>query len=320
MDMENAFILGAGFSVDEQFPLMRGLKERVFHFLEAERHSSYAPFLMPGNGGFTEGQFQAGLRQIDGAGTLEFEGLLIALRAYLKTAGPHDPAHVILRVLRIGCARLLWCIHNSIWRVDPHYLCFAQAVAGSGDKPGTVVSFNWDLVAERAFHDATFPWAYTRGQQNAVPVLKPHGSINWSGFLRESLKSDYAGWAPIASHSRLSYDRFNPLSNPDMQDINPYLRYMIFPGDSESAEDPDLKLIWNDVCAAIQSSEAVVFIGYSLPDYDSWSRRFFAEVCAGKAVEIYNPSPAVLTRFREVFGEAAEVHQQTFGQCVYCQG
>jgi hypothetical protein len=37
-------------------------------------------------------------------------------------------------------------------------------------------------------------------------------------------------------------------------------------------------------------------------------------------VEIYNPSPAVLTRFREVFGEAAEVHQQTFGQCVYCQG
>jgi hypothetical protein len=74
-----------------------------------------------------------------------------------------------------------------------------------------------------------------------------------------------------------------------MQEINPDLRYMIFPGDSESAEDPDLALIWNDVRAAIHSSEAVVFIGYSLPAYDSWSCRFFTEVCASKPVEVYNP-------------------------------
>lgn len=315
--MGKTFILGAGFSVDENFPLMHGLKERVLHFLEAERHSSYDTFLMPENGGFTEGQFSAGLRQIDGPGTLGFEEVLIALRSHLKTAGSSDPAHVTHQVLRIGCARLLWCIQNSVWRVGPPYLRFANAVAGSKGMPGTVVSFNWDLLAERAFQDAEFRWAYTRRQQGVVPILKPHGSINWNGFLRKGLKSSYNGWTPIAPNSRLSYDRYNPFSNPDVQEINPDLRYMIFPGDLESAEDPDLSVIWQDVRAAIESSEAVVFIGYSLPDYDSWSCRFFAEVCAGKIVEVYNPNPAVLTRFREVFGEAVELHQQTFPQCVY---
>jgi hypothetical protein len=151
------------------------------------------------------------------------------------------------------------------------------------------VSFNWDLVAERAFHNAKLPCVYTRQWKGPVAILKPHGSIHWSGFLREGLKSDYTGWVPTASNNRLSYDQFNPLGNPDMQEINPDLRYMIFPGDSESAEDPDLALIWNDVRAAIHSSEAVVFIGYSLPAYDSWSCRFFTEVCASKPVEVYNP-------------------------------
>jgi hypothetical protein len=62
-----------------------------------------------------------------------------------------------------------------------------------------------------------------------------------------------------------------------------------------------------------------VFIGYSLPAYDSWSCRFFTEVCASKPVEVYNPDHNVLQRFREVFGEGTKVHEQTFGQCLYCQ-
>jgi hypothetical protein len=48
------FVLGAGFSVLQQFPLVRGLKERVVHFLEAERHCRYETFLEPGNGGLRE--------------------------------------------------------------------------------------------------------------------------------------------------------------------------------------------------------------------------------------------------------------------------
>jgi hypothetical protein len=57
-----------------------------------------------------------------------------------------------------------------------------------------------------------------------------------------------------------------------------------------------LRAYWNDVRAAIHSSEAVVFIGYSLPAYDSWSCCFFMEVRASKPVEVYNPDQTVLKR------------------------
>jgi hypothetical protein len=77
--ISTAFVLGAGFSAAEQFPLVRGLRERVLHFLEAEQHSAYRVFLTAGNGGFSEGQFRAGLKAIDPNETLAFEELLIEL-------------------------------------------------------------------------------------------------------------------------------------------------------------------------------------------------------------------------------------------------
>jgi hypothetical protein len=71
--MKNTFVLGAGFSVEHQFPLMYGLKKRVIHFLEAERHSAYATFLKPGNAGLPKGQFYSGLEEVDTQNKLELE-------------------------------------------------------------------------------------------------------------------------------------------------------------------------------------------------------------------------------------------------------
>jgi hypothetical protein len=76
---DKAFILGAGFSRAEQFPLVSGLRAGVIHFIEAEQHSAYRVFLQPGNGGFSKGQFYEGLERIDPTHEMEFEELLIAL-------------------------------------------------------------------------------------------------------------------------------------------------------------------------------------------------------------------------------------------------
>lgn len=80
MDTERptTFILGAGFSAAQQFPLMKGLKDRVIHFIEAEQHYRYADWLRP-DSDFPKGKFYAGLEYIDPKNNLGFEELLIKL-------------------------------------------------------------------------------------------------------------------------------------------------------------------------------------------------------------------------------------------------
>src|SRR5213078_444388 len=108
MPTPTTFILGAGFSVEQGFPLLRGFKERVLHYLEAERHPSYETFLQPDDL-FPIGQFYAGLQSVDPGNNLGFEELLIALREHLVSANSMDACFTTDRVLRIGAARLLWC-------------------------------------------------------------------------------------------------------------------------------------------------------------------------------------------------------------------
>jgi len=313
-------VLGAGFSASEQFPLVMGLRARVLHFLEAERHSSYRMFMEPGNGGHAEGQFYAGLHEIDPNDTLEFEELLIALQRRLQNTFAEDPCHTTLRVLKIGCARLLWCIHNSIWKVGSVYENFVSWLRMPQDSsPNAIVSFNWDVLVERTLADSSVAWSYWNSDPSVIPVLKPHGSINWSGHLRENLRAEYGGWKPLGQGSRLSYDSWEPLSNPNKQEINSDLRYMIFPGDPELPDrDEDVRLLWDRISEAVLQREAIAFVGYSLPEYDSFATERFKELARGKRVEVYTPNEKHLARFESVFPKA-ELHKEKFEHSVYAK-
>lgn len=313
------FILGAGFSVAQGLPLVRGLKERVVEFVRANPHPLDQACLEPGNGGHRRGQFYAGLDTVDPQGTLGFEEVLIALRKRLETANPDDPCYITRNVLQSGCARLLWSIHNSIRAVSPCYGNFATWLHRPGvGKPASVVSFNWDVLVETALTACHLLWSYSISQPGDVPVLKPHGSINWSGYLRTGGVCEYSGWERIAPGSQLSWDRSNPLVDPDQQEVNRDLRYMLFPGDPELPKhDPDLKLIWSDVERAIAEHEVLVFLGYSAPEYDSSAAEFFKRVAAQKRVEVYNPDKDHLSRFEAIFGPSAQLVPQTFEDSPY---
>ena len=310
-----AFVLGAGFSVDEQYPLVRTMKGQVIHFLEAERHSAYWTFMKPGNGGYGRGQFYAGLEIIDPDNDLQFEELLVALRKRLKQNIAIDPCHITEKVLRIGAARLLWAIHNSIWEVATSYKNSAGWLGMKG-LPHGLISFNWDLQAELLLTQANVPWSYSI--TSGIPVIKPHGSITWSGHLREGLVPEYAYWQSIAVGSNLSFDSAEPLSNPFKQGINMNLNYMIFPGDPDLPDaDADVALLWRDVAAVIKNAECVAFIGYSLPAYDSYAARFFKEAVQAKKIVAINPAFDHLQRFKALFGDAVELRQEKFKECPY---
>ena len=95
---------------------------------------------------------------------------------------------------------------------------------------------------------------------------------------------------------------------------------MIFPGDPESArDDTDLQMIWDWTSKTISEREALVFIGYSLPDYDSFSVEFFRRLSIGKMVEVYNPSKEHLEKFRFVFGNRAILEPLKFQGSKYAK-
>jgi hypothetical protein len=320
--LTKTFVLGAGFSAAQDFPLVGGLKDRVVRSIEAERHALYRTFLEPGNGGHTRGQFYAGLDQIQKAGKFEFEELLIALRHRLKRGDSTDPCHVTEMVLRSGCARLLWCIHNSISRLETCYIHFSKWLAPDGGRKSgnAIASFNWDVLAERTLYDSSIPWGYCASLSSGVPILKPHGSINWSRHLQENLRADYPDWLPIGPASKLCFDAANPFANPDLDEANPDHRCMISPGDPElPVDDSDILQIWKEAEETIRGRDILIFIGYSLPAYDSYALDFFKRVSRGKVIEVYNPSKEHLVRFRDELGSKVRPCPQRFKECIYAK-
>ncbi len=314
-----AFILGAGFSAAAGFPLAYGLGERIIDFIETDRHSMHAVFLTPGQG-YSNGQFYEGLKLADPRSELAFEELLIKLVSDCEHARDDDPRHTTLRVLRSGCARLLWKIQNEIDSVPACYENFAiRFFKDSAARGNSVVTLNWDLIMEKALSHAMTPWQYTRSS-GAVSILKPHGSINWSSFLANNGCCDYVGWNRIAPQSKFSYDASHPLQNPDVDEIHPDFRPMLFPGDPELPEkECNLKLIWHEVEKALDMSETLVFIGYSFPDYDSYAREIFQRYSTRKLIEVYNPSEAYLERSKEILGRHTQLFTKKFEDCPYAQ-
>lgn len=95
---------------------------------------------------------------------------------------------------------------------------------------------------------------------------------------------------------------------------------MIFPGDTEQPKaDRDAELLWRDAARVIDRAEAVVFIGYSLPDYDSDAREFFIDAVEGKKIVTINPSASDLGKFAAIFGHGVEFRQEVFSDCPYGQ-
>jgi hypothetical protein len=214
---------------------------------------------------------------------------------------------------------MFWCLHGLNPFPESCYRNFASWLGRAGGS-NTIASFNWDVVAATALTGGGVSWSYSLSQPATVAVLKPHGSINWNGYLRRNFRNDSGLWQPIGPGNRLSYPAETPLKNPDQQEINPDLRYALFPGDPDLPEqDEDLGLIWRDVETALAASDKVVFIGYSLPGYDCFAREFFRERTARKQIEVYNPSGVILQKYKTLFGADVRLHKDGFASGHYAR-
>lgn len=224
---------------------------------------------------FPDGKFQAGLHRIDPSDNRGFEEWMTDL---LKAADEYPACVQTYHVLRHACAKLLWEKQIGIASLPDSYIHFARRVR----RDLGVVSFNWDLICERALEDAGVPWGYS-ASTTPIPVIKPHGSLNWTNHLQQAdsgkMFSNPDDVVPIALNSTLSYIPARPFEDPLLECDSDDLRHVTFPGDLESVDPTerpraaaDQDRLWRETTELIAAGDRIVFIGYSLPRYDALAR------------------------------------------------
>jgi len=125
------FVLGAGFSHGAGYPLGPDLKPRVLRYIDDAQEQDIRE---------TRDKVYRALGDLDQEVQLSFD-------EFARACGHDHPD--ALRTLRLACRGLFWSIHPSAKASAP-YRAFARwASTGVG-----VLSFNWDLLVERAAKDS----------------------------------------------------------------------------------------------------------------------------------------------------------------------
>lgn len=256
---------------------------------------------------FPKGKFWDSLRRVDPEDRRGFEELMIDLRCQEK----EYPACVQARhVLRYACAQLLWAKQNTFVNVPESYRYFARLVRGELG----VISFNWDLICERALEKEWVPWGYSQHTAQ-IPVIKPHGSLNWTNHPMQEDWGRRIGnppeCRPIAPDSSISHMPDKPFDDPLLKYDSDDLRCLIFPDYDELLDHhagacarAEKTRLWNEATSLIERAKQVAFIGYSLPSYDSEARQRLECACRRKVVIVCNPATDVIEEFRRVFQQS----------------
>jgi|GEM_PF-7100129 len=295
------FVLGAGFSAHAGYPLVKSLRKPVLEMV-LDDHEGRFFWCERWREEFTEVLNAADIALSTTGKNPEhcFEELLL----HLEKIRAADPAAMTTdRILRGATGRYLWELNKGELSVAYRsFVSHAKHAVG-------VISFNWDVLLESALWQAGTLWEY-RPCNAPLPVIKPHGSINWSSHIYQGASGDPM-WHNLFPGSGLCWIRprssADQSTEPDPAFQDPFpdcsnsdLNYMLFPGDPDSPEETagdaisektvsDRRMLWEDACSLIGRSDEVVFLGYSLPGYDSYALKRLKNACKGKRIVVVNP-------------------------------
>jgi hypothetical protein len=177
-------------------------------------------------------------------------------------------------------------------------------------EPDTILSFNYDLVPERALKPMAEQrgislqrWIYglapnTRGADLPL-VLKLHGSSNWklnqSDNKTESIEVRTKTWSELDEY---------PGYRGDIGEGTAFPIFLPF-WDKRIERQPWLHL-WRKAYDRLRAAEALVVWGYSLPATDIKAQHFFTLALANKVVKlcVIDPAEETRRRWRELLPQA----------------
>lgn len=151
----------------------------------------------------------------------------------------------------------------------------------------TVVSFNYDTVFERSLPVRRCAhYVGIEGARGTIPLLKPHGSVNWRQTGRGTIEvGTPSGPAVIVAPTHLKF-----VAGPDSPE-NGQAGYL------DQADE--IRQIWAEMEREMRLARSLVFIGYSFPVADLYFASVLRSVLADRDttpdVVIVNPDAVAIS-------------------------
>ena len=325
--IDRVYLIGAGASVPYGLPTLKTLTWDLSQSMSPEDRTTFSTAVYE--------CFGTALRK-NGA-IPDFEELLNRLdpRAllYLEDVGLGGPDSFRRKAAELALSGLRTFIRDACARVSENEGPFDFLVRSLSEK-NLLVSFNWDVLLECALLRAGRKFAYLPSghAEDAVVLLKPHGSINWFALLdREMLMVAGDSNLDVVGHDLSNYMLYvkEPLSPISFGSSSPIVQHVLsrvpaivppmaskllsvggVPRDGfvEAGHARTMKATWRHFIEALEQASELVAIGYSLPGTDAASiealKRFGASANAQrpKRVLLVEPQDAVAERYRSLLG------------------
>ncbi len=193
----------------------------------------------------------------------------------------------------------------------------------------SLITFNYDISLDLALNLLVLPYGYCLDRDYQIPLLKPHGSLNWaicnkcggispvtineygqkyfnSRIIDEFFKTELGREPQIGKNMHLEmrnllnkhecpYCKTKSLSNPVLCDEEPFI---IPPTKNKNYEK--LKIIHDRVKEEIGSVDYIYIIGYSFPESDDSIRKYIDEHAKNyKRMIIINPEQSLKEQFKD---------------------
>lgn len=153
----------------------------------------------------------------------------------------------------------------------------------------TIVSFNYDTIFETSLQGGKAHYTCVDCGGNAVSVLKPHGSVNWSAGTDGSIKVETSPRkSVIVAPTHL---KFVSTSSDVDDDVDRSL-------DGYLDQSEQIRQIWEQMEERMRGARALVFIGYSFPQADLYFSSVLRSVLADRKttpdIVIVNPDAVAI--------------------------
>lgn len=229
--------------------------------------------------------------------------------------------------VRVAIPEYFYRLRQSPIKGPDLYLAWARGKVRSGD---VILTFNYDLACERALRTEGLweigdGYGFLLGPEiippSKVKVLKLHGSTNWLGMLFggnrgfSQVSSGAYGPRPCLFGGRdFSYlDYPDDVRDPHAKGISstggdpalilPTLHKNFFQQTSFGREwEPFWNYMWSEAAQALNASEKIVVIGYSMPRADERARELLLKRSNHKAEILVfsgSTSSAICEEFRK---------------------
>jgi hypothetical protein len=186
----------------------------------------------------------------------------------------------------------------------------------------SVITFNYDLACDFAFHNGRIPVNYGLDDfvhPNGVFLLKLHGSLNWvycpdldrvvPWTMQEHFETHR--WNVFGNDARVVRLQLMPqLKDYKYQDHEVVPKPVLVPPTWNKAEyHKNLSDVWSRAAQELTNAEDIFIAGYSLPETDAFFRYMYALGTEGsvplKRLWVFNPDTTVATRFSSMLGPGA---------------